>query len=58
VEITVQKNTLTVLVWKPFIKENPMALVFDEKIDYNKDLCDVFLIAEHVLLQHEQLLNE
>lgn len=50
-------NGATVPVWNPFTADAPMTLVLDEKQMKNQDLGEVYLLDEHVRLQHRQILG-
>lgn len=49
-------NGNTVPEWLPFTKEAPMTLNLDEKHIFNRDMSDVYLLDDHVSLQHKQYL--
>lgn len=50
-------NGLSVPVWVPFTKETPMTLTLDERQILSQDMSDVYLLDEHVELQHRQIMR-
>lgn len=50
-------NGASVPVWEAFTAEVPMTLILDEKQISNQNMSEVFMLDDHVRLQHKQILG-